>query len=423
MTPRRNYTAVRTTVTVVLAAGLIAETVVIGGLLVKAPTYRQRDELFRTTETVEQVVDYDFESANRFVNDVEVVSRNLFTINSAEDLRTAIAQQRRELNTTFFLNIRSDLNVRDIMQKTEAGLTRLRFSFDFAIDSNGNRVASNYHLYQFTVEYRDDVKVLEAFRDARLLSKLTASELKLMDRAKQIISDIVTPDMTDYDITLAIHDYIITNGRYDSRPADPAIRADVHKTEGILINGVGVCSSYAGAMYLLLNMTGIETIFVTGIARNASGRTELHAWNKVQLGDQWYNIDATWNTPTSTRLGIDVSYTFFAVTDAILSTTHTWDTKMFPQVAASKEHNFFHRNGLVSRNYSEFRSIITRGIRENADEKDFSLRFFVENYDPNTHLLNFIFDILPNDANAICSRIPGTSGEFVLRVTRGEVSA
>lgn len=36
-----------------------------------------------------------------------------------------------------------------------------------------------------------------------------------------------------------------------------------------------------------------------GEGNNTEGETEKHAWNYVQINDNWYAIDATWDDPLS----------------------------------------------------------------------------------------------------------------------------
>lgn len=63
-----------------------------------------------------------------------------------------------------------------------------------------------------------------------------------------------------------------------------------HSAYGILLNGYGVCESYAKAMSRLLDAIGIPNTYVVGDAGGG------HAWNYVQMPDgNWYMVDSTWN--------------------------------------------------------------------------------------------------------------------------------
>ena len=38
-------------------------------------------------------------------------------------------------------------------------------------------------------------------------------------------------------------------------------------------------------------------MLVAGTAQNSEGTTEVHAWNYVQIEQNWYAIDITWDDP------------------------------------------------------------------------------------------------------------------------------
>lgn len=69
-----------------------------------------------------------------------------------------------------------------------------------------------------------------------------------------------------------------------------------HSAYGILLEGYGVCESYAKAMARLLDAVGIPNVYVVG---NAGGG---HAWNYVQMPNgKWYLLDSTWNDTTDPK--------------------------------------------------------------------------------------------------------------------------
>ena len=88
--------------------------------------------------------------------------------------------------------------------------------------------------------------------------------------------------------------------------------------EGVFVNRTAVCAGYTDAFQLCMDILGIPCIEVSGIADN--GR-EIggHAWNAVQLEDEWYMVDVTWDDPD---WGERVYYNYFNVTDEYLRNHH-----------------------------------------------------------------------------------------------------
>ena len=59
---------------------------------------------------------------------------------------------------------------------------------------------------------------------------------------------------------------------------------------GILCEGKGVCQSYAYAFDVLADLSGLESIMVTGTLSNGG-----HAWNAVKISGNWCMVDVTNN--------------------------------------------------------------------------------------------------------------------------------
>ena len=93
----------------------------------------------------------------------------------------------------------------------------------------------------------------------------------------------------------AIHDYLISGTDYDfelysSYQAGNTEFADnpAFYIDGVLTGGKAVCDGLARAFNFLCAMEGMQSMRVTG-----SFASSLHAWNKVKIGEQWYNVDVT----------------------------------------------------------------------------------------------------------------------------------
>ncbi|WMJ79094.1 transglutaminase domain-containing protein [Clostridium sp. MB40-C1] len=154
-------------------------------------------------------------------------------------------------------------------------------------------------------------------------------------KAKEIINNLINSSMSDYEKELAIHNYIANNSTYDKRVFTNNIPMESYTDYGILIKGTGVCSGYARAMYRLLNMAGVECLYVVGYGLNDSTSVS-HAWNMVKIEDEYYHLDVTWDDPI-TYSGKDiVTYNYFNLTDEKMQLDHSWDTRKYPKCTSTK---------------------------------------------------------------------------------------
>ena len=118
-----------------------------------------------------------------------------------------------------------------------------------------------------------------------------------------------------YQIALAFHDKIITAIDYaeDSR-GNPESAKWAHDIIGVFEERGAVCEGYAKAFQLLLNVKGVENIFVDGDGIVSPTNRGAHAWNLVKLDDgQWYWCDLTWDDMPEYEWGI--TYQYFCVND------------------------------------------------------------------------------------------------------------
>ena len=121
---------------------------------------------------------------------------------------------------------------------------------------------------------------------------------------------------SSYQLALHFHDLIIDGMEYayDSY-GNPLDTTDAHSIVGALIDGFGVCESYAETFSMLLNYSNVENSLVTGYAG------EAHAWNIAKMDDsKYYWFDLTWDDQDY-ELGI--VYNYFCSTDDKVSPT--WD--------------------------------------------------------------------------------------------------
>ena len=114
---------------------------------------------------------------------------------------------------------------------------------------------------------------------------------KLQDVIDREYGSIFQSDLSDYEKEKKIHDKVAFGTLYDPNYNNYDANVDSHNIVGVLIDHVAVCEGYAKTMQLLLNKSGIKNVYIVGTSRG-----EGHAWNKVKLGGNYYNLDSTWDS-------------------------------------------------------------------------------------------------------------------------------
>jgi len=129
----------------------------------------------------------------------------------------------------------------------------------------------------------------------------TKTQANYVDQeTNQIISSIITPNMTPIQKVEAIQDYVCNNTTYDHSLQDISAYT-------ALSDGETVCRGYSMLMYELLNKAGITVHIVEGTLDGVG-----HAWNIVELDGNWYQLDVTNDDANN-------SLVFFLKSDATLT--------------------------------------------------------------------------------------------------------
>lgn len=95
-----------------------------------------------------------------------------------------------------------------------------------------------------------------------------------------------------------VHDYLVDNIEYDLEAGE-----NIYNVYGALIDKKSVCEGYARSFKYIMDDLNIPCIIACGIGKNSLGNAESHAWNYVQIDNEWYAIDVTWDDPVITGPG------------------------------------------------------------------------------------------------------------------------
>lgn len=162
----------------------------------------------------------------------------------------------------------------------------------------------------FKPNYSDSVRIM-AWLEGRTDS-LSDQDTRTLNAAQAVHDSLVTPGMSEYDQVKAFHDWLVNHTEYDL-----TFSSSSYDAAGSLLYGRAVCDGYSKALDLLCYLSGIECLRING-----EGNGGGHAWNKVKIDGQWYNIDVTWDDPVSTRPIL--RYNYFLISDSALAADHQW---------------------------------------------------------------------------------------------------
>lgn len=142
-------------------------------------------------------------------------------------------------------------------------------------------------------------------------SARTAATAQFKASAEQGLNSVLAVGTDPEKRAQAAHDWIINKVSYDTHYYELSSEEfrTYEATEGYTQSAYStfcrdstVCAGYTMAFSLLCNAADVEALSMT---------SESHAWNKVRLYGNWYEVDCTWDDPVSADGKQYLFYDFF----------------------------------------------------------------------------------------------------------------
>ena len=200
-----------------------------------------------------------------------------------------------------------------------------------------------------------------------IFTSTSSPAYRMYSIAKDILREIISDDMTEFEKLLSIFDFICFTTVYDWVVVNTN-NLPHHFTayrsfylEGVLEDGLAVCDGFSKAFSLLANMEGISTVRIVGDAGGG------HAWNKTRLDGVWYAVDITWTEIQIANSGMRtefLAHEFFLVSDATIHTHRAHISNQHKNFAANYDFNFFGTQFFYYNNYNHSAIINTRAGAE-----------------------------------------------------------
>lgn len=240
--------------------------------------------------------------------------------------------------------------------------------------------------------YHQAFRIVKYLDNPSLEKYLTSQDKSLLALAKNIVSEITTPDMSDYEKELAIHDYIVNTASYDYKNlATDTLPDSAYTAYGILVNKSGVCQGYSEATQLLCKLAGIQCDIVIGYGTSQTSSTPVnHAWNVVKIGNSWYMLDTTYDDLVCTynnQTSEILSHDYFNVTNAMLSKDHEWDQSAYPR-ASNLLSNYYYMSNSMFDTPEEFQAYVISQI----EAGETNIVCYIYGYNSKDYDLNFIYN-------------------------------
>lgn len=223
----------------------------------------------------------------------------------------------------------------------------------------------DYKTFNFKIEYsysKDEMKKMQK---------------ELVEKSSKIEDEIIKDDMSDDEKRLAIYNYLVDNAEYDMDALEDCKNSGYEKKKGskfedsfnaygVLVKNKGVCMSYAEGYKLLSDLAGVECRVATGYL---DGNLP-HAWNMVNINDEWYQLDSTNNAKTA---GVpyflyDASSKIAEQTSFTLDDLFESDDNINKFSSRSDEYEYYTKNKLAADNLNDYGKILEQEVDSDTDK-------------------------------------------------------
>lgn len=189
-----------------------------------------------------------------------------------------------------------------------------------------------------------------------LKSSYNSNEIaKLSEQIKSKTDSIIqnlNNDMSDYEKSLYLYEYLIANTSYANEAVDNLDNMPwAASLVGVFTMQKCTCTGYAKAYQYLLQLSGINCAVVSGKATTPQG-TSSHAWVIQECNGSYYYTDPTWGDCFDEINKECISHSYFCLSESEIEKTHTINHKdILPKCTANKD-SYFLKNNLLYSSYS-----------------------------------------------------------------------
>lgn len=193
-----------------------------------------------------------------------------------------------------------------------------------------------------------------------------------IDAAAQECLSGINSSASDYEKIQYIYEYIVNTVEYDENAPD---NQNIYSS---MVGRRSVCAGYSRMAQYLLDQLGIPCIYVIGDIEGQGA----HAWNIVNCGGVYYQMDTTFGDPVflqeesgeSLPSG-SVNYDYLCCTDEEIMEDHRqWDEVEYP-ACTSDDLNYYRLNGMFYDSFDPYELLQKMNDTVYAGEESFVCKF------------------------------------------------
>ena len=238
--------------------------------------------VFDSAQTIQSAEKMD--SAVILSDDIEVDLTEVeeYIANQLESLNTSIDISSFGVSTAYVKTIAADVI------NNNPNLFYIDTSYGYSF----NKITNTIVAMHFSVVYDSET--------------ITARKAAFDEEVNHILS-YISPEMSDFEKLLTVHDYFALNYEYNASVSSSSEAPEAFRADGILVDKTGVCQAYSLAFKYIMNLLQIDCSYAISDTMN-------HIWNVVKLDGQWYHVDITWDDPLPDRFSL-AAHTYFLLSD------------------------------------------------------------------------------------------------------------
>lgn len=224
--------------------------------------------------------------------------------------------------------------------------------------------------FQYTTveELNGNAKVATQIMPVYTVEKEQVEKLKPQIE-KQAEEWIATIDVSadTYEKIKSVYELLIREVEYDE------FSSYNQTIQSVFLERKTVCMGYAKATQYLLNKMGVFCTLVTGNILNEDYSS--HAWNLVQIGENYYYVDTTWGSPGYNAQGDRanaISYSYLCCSEKTISATHKANEDISLPFCTDESYNYYRKKGCWYENYDKERifEVLKRDIEANSQKTE-----------------------------------------------------